>query len=88
MLMMKIWRSFDHFHLIFHHQMGSHISDCITYKFAKIITSKLTNNKKCNQIWRGPLVHHQPTYLTNLEKKTTALKVSMMQTKKMDGASS
>lgn len=24
--MMKIWRSFDHFHLIFHHQMGSHIS--------------------------------------------------------------
>ncbi len=66
---MKIWRSFDHFHLIFHHQMGSHISDCIIYEFTKIITSKLINNKKCDRICRCPLVHHQPTYFTNLEKK-------------------
>ncbi len=79
--MMKIWRSFDHFHLIFHHQMGSLISHCIIYEFTKIITSKLINIKKCDKIWRCPLVCHQPTYFTNLGKKTTALKVSMIQTK-------
>jgi hypothetical protein len=80
MLMMKIWSSFDHFHLIFHHLMGSHISHFIIFKFTKVITSKLINNKKCDQIWHCPL--------TNLEKKTTALKVLMIQTKKFDGASS
>lgn len=81
--MMKIWRSFDHLHLIFHHQMGSHISHCIIYEFTNIIISKLINNKKCGQIWRCPLMRHQPTYFANLGKKTTALKVSMIQTKKL-----
>ncbi len=88
MLMMKIWRTFDHFHLIFHHQMGSRISHCIIYVFTKIITSKLINNKKCDQIWHCPLVHHQPTYFTNLEKKNHCSQGLNDANKKFDGASS